>query len=250
MARAFASAMTAMFPPPRFLPQGDAALVVEFGETIDPAINSRVLALDAAIAADPPAGLVETVPTYRSLMVQVDPLVFDLPAFEAWVLERAPALGATAPAARRWRVPVVYGGAFGIDLEDVAAHHGITPATLIERHAAPVYRVYMLGFMPGLAYLGGLDPRLALPRRLDPRLKTPAGTISIGGVQALVASLEMPSGWHLLGRTPVRAFDPRREPAFLFMPGDEVVFEPVDAARWSALDRAAEAGEIVAEACA
>ena len=113
---------------------------------------------------------------------------------------------------RLWRIPVVYGGEFGIDLESVAAHHGITTGELIRRHSAPAYRVYMMGFLPGFAYLGGLDPSLAISRRENPRLKTPAGTISIGGIQALVASLEAPSGWHLLGRTPVRNFMAERDP--------------------------------------
>jgi KipI family sensor histidine kinase inhibitor len=151
------------------------------------------------------------------------------------------------PEGRLWRVPVVYGGAFGIDLAETAERHDLTPAGLIERHAAPVYRVYMIGFLPGFAYLGGLDPAIATPRRTVPRLKTPPGTISIGGVQALVASIEAPSGWHLLGRTPMRNFMPGREPAFLLRPGDRIAFEPIPAARWAALDAAAAAGEWVGE---
>ena len=144
-------------------------------------------------------------------------------------------------------MPVVYGGKFGIDLEATAERHGLTPSQLIDKHAAPVYRVYMIGFMPGFTYLGGLDPSIATSRRTDPRPMTPAGCISIGGIQALVAGQAMPSGWHILGLTPVRTFMAGREPAFLTAPGDEVVFEPVDAARWDALDRAAAAGEPVAE---
>jgi KipI family sensor histidine kinase inhibitor len=232
---------------PRILPCGDTALAVEFGDSIDPDLNARVLALDATLAAEPLAGLVETVPTYHSLLVHYDPVVVDFEAMAAALLARAGTLSAAAVEGRLWRVPVVYGGAFGIDLEEVAEQHGITPATLIARHAAPVYRVYMIGFMPGYAYLGGLDPALATPRRDTPRLKTPAGTISIGGVQALIASIEAPSGWHLLGRTPMRNFDPARDPQFLLAPGDRIIFEPIDAARWDGLDRAAAAGEPVAE---
>jgi KipI family sensor histidine kinase inhibitor len=231
----------------RFLDQGDCGLVVEFGEEIDPQINARVLALDAAVNAAKPVGFIETVPTYRSLLVQVDPLVFDRAAFIAWVESILPGLDVAVAEPRRWRVPVVYGGTYGFDLDDVAATHGISSAEVIARHSSAIYRVYMLGFMPGLAYLGGLDPRLATPRRRDPRLMTPAGIVSIGGVQALIASLAMPSGWHLLGRTPVRAFHPRRDPVFLFTPGDEIVFDPIGAERWDALDKAGEAGEILAE---
>jgi KipI family sensor histidine kinase inhibitor len=233
--------------PVRFLPCGDAAVTVEFGTDIDPFINARALALDRALDAEPIPGVIETLPTYRSVMVQFDPLVLDYAAFEARVRSLVASHGAEAAPGRRWKVPVVYGGAFGIDLDATAERHGLTPAQLIDRHAAPVYRVYMIGFMPGFTYLGGLDPAIATPRRLDPRPMTPAGCISIGGIQALVAGQAMPSGWHLLGRTPVRTFMAGREPAFLTAPGDEVVFEPVDAARWEALDRAASAGEPVAE---
>lgn len=232
---------------PRFLASGDSAVTVEFGNAIDPDLNARVLALDAALARANPPGLVETIPTYRSLLIQFDPLVLDYPVLEQLVRDLCRTLAMDARAARRWKIPVVYGGAFGIDLDATAERHGLTPAQLIDKHAAGIYRVYMIGFMPGLAYLGGLDPSIATPRRLDPRLKTPSGTISIGGIQALVASVEMPSGWHLLGRTPVRTWKPGRDPEFLLLPGDEVVFDPIAAEKWDALDRAAEAGEIIAE---
>lgn len=234
-------------PLPRLLPCGDTAIAVEFGSTVDPDLNGLVLALDAALAAAPPPGFIESVPTYRSLLVQFDPLVFDHGAFARWVAETAPALKPMAGSGRRWRIPVVYGGEYGIDLADVAAHHGISPEEVIARHAAGTYRVYMIGFLPGFSYLGGLDPRLAIPRRTNPRAWTPAGTISIGGVQAIVASVAAPSGWHLLGRTPVRTFMPEREPVFLLQAGDEIRFEPVPESRWAALEAAAAAGEPVAE---
>ncbi len=239
--------LTSKVQPIRFLDAGDSAVVVEFGDGIDAAINARVLALDARLQSATLAGVVETVPTYRSLMVQVDPFAFDRAGFEAWVIAVLPALADATIAAKRWRVPVVYGGAFGIDLDDVAARHSLTPAQVIERHAAAVYRVYMIGFMPGFTYLGGLDPTIATPRRLDPRTKTPAGSVSIGGIQALVAGQEMPSGWHLLGRTPAITFMARRNPPVLFAPGDEITFEPIGADKWPALEAAARAGEPIAE---
>lgn len=232
---------------PRFLASGDSAVTVEFGNIIDPGLNARVLALDAALAQKNLQGIVETIPTYRSLLIQFDPLVLDYAVLEQTVRELSRSLRTDAQAARRWKIPVVYGGHFGIDLEATAEQHALTPAQLIDKHAAGIYRVYMIGFMPGLAYLGGLDPSIATPRRRDPRLKTPSGTISIGGIQALVASVEMPSGWHLLGRTPVRTWKPGREPEFLLLPGDEVVFDPIPAEKWDQLDKAAEAGDIIAE---
>jgi KipI family sensor histidine kinase inhibitor len=147
----------------------------------------------------------------------------------------------------RWRVPVVYGGEYGIDLEAVAEHHGLTPSQVVEIHSSAVYRIYMIGFLPGFAYLGGLDPRIVTSRRTQPRLKVPSGSIMIGGEQAGIVPMEMPSGWHLLGRTPVLSYAPQRDPAFLFAAGDEIVFEPMDASRWAALEEAAMAGEPVAE---
>lgn len=231
----------------RFLDAGDSAVAVEFGSDIDAGINDRVLALDAALQTAAIPGIVETVPTYRSLLVHTDPLVFDAEAFQATV-HILVADGAPTPRrARRWRVPVVYGGAFGIDLEAVAAMHNLTTTQVIDRHAGALYRVYMIGFMPGFTYLGGLDPVLATPRRRDPRPTTPAGIISIGGVQALIAGAANPSGWHSLGRTPVVTFKPQRDPPVLFAPGDEIQFEPISAARWPTLEAAGLSGFHLAE---
>jgi KipI family sensor histidine kinase inhibitor len=232
---------------PRFLPCGDAALTVEFGSTIDPDLNGKVLALDALLRADPPAGLIETVPTYRSLTLQFDAAATDYDALVRSLEEAVRDLKPLGSTGTRWRVPVVYGGAYGIDLEDVAQRHGLTPSQVIEIHSSAVYRIYMIGFMPGFAYLGGLDPRIATSRRTEPRLKVPSGSIMIGGEQAGIVPMEMPSGWHLLGRTPVLSYAPERDPAFLFAAGDEIVFEPIDASRWDALEKAAMAGEPVAE---
>jgi KipI family sensor histidine kinase inhibitor len=230
---------------PDIRPLGDTALLVEFGSEIEPEINARVLAFDRRARACP--DVVETVPTYRSLLVHYDPVATDFARLRERLLGLAEDLGGEAAVGRTWRIPVVYGGEFGIDLEETAAGHGISPDELVRRHAAPIYRVYMIGFLPGFAYLGGLDQTIATPRRTSPRLRTPAGTISIGGVQALVASIEAPSGWHLLGRTPVRNFMPGRDPAVILEPGDEVRFEPIEAALFHELDRAAAGGELVAE---
>lgn len=238
--------MPSTLKPPRLLLCGDAALAVEFGDAIEPAINARVLALDARLKEAPPAGMVEAVPTYRSLLVHYDPVETDAATFGAALLALADGADAIRPG-RTWRLPVVYGGEFGIDLAEVARQHGLTEDEIVRRHAAATYRVYMIGFMPGYAMLGGLDPSIATSRRTSPRLTTPAGTISIGGVQALVASIAAPSGWHLLGRTPARNYVPGRDPVVLLEPGDSVLFEPVPASRWDALDRAAGAGATVAE---
>ena len=234
-------------PTPKILPCGDSAVTIEFGDRIDPDINGMVLALDDIIRARAPAGLLETVPTYRSLTVQFDPIETDYEALIRLVNEETKDLAPRKAVGRRWRVPVVYGGEFGSDLEDVAETHGMTPAQVIEIHSSAIYRIYMIGFLPGFTYLGGLDKRIATSRRVQPRAKIPSGTIMIGGEQAGIAPMDMPSGWHNLGLTPVRPYAPERDPVFLFAAGDEIVFEPVDASRWDALEKAARAGEPVAE---
>ena len=234
-------------PTPKILPCGDSAVTIEFGDRIDPDINGMVLALDDIIRARAPAGLLETVPTYRSLTVQFDPVETDYEALIRLVNEETKDLAPRKAVGRRWRVPVVYGGEYGSDLEDVAETHGMTPAQVIEIHSSAIYRIYMIGFLPGFTYLGGLDKRIATSRRVQPRAKIPSGTIMIGGEQAGIAPMDMPSGWHNLGLTPVRPYAPERDPVFLFAAGDEIVFEPVDASRWDALQKAALAGEPVAE---
>lgn len=232
---------------PKFLPCGDSALTVEFGSMVDPDLNGKVLALDALLRKSPPVGLIESVPTYRSLTLQFDPTVTDYDALVGRLKEVTRDLQPQSSTGTRWRVPVVYGGDYGIDLDDVAERHGLIASQLIEIHSSAVYRIYMIGFLPGFSYLGGLDPRIATSRRTQPRMKVPAGSVMIGGEQAGIVPMEMPSGWHLLGRTPVRTYAPERDPAFLFAAGDEIVFEPVDASRWNSLEKAASAGEPVAE---
>jgi KipI family sensor histidine kinase inhibitor len=232
---------------PRLLLSGDSALVVEFGNSIDPELNRRVLAFDALVAQEQVAGIRETVPTYRSLLVHYDPTIIAFSELGAKLMALAARKGVPSRKGRRWRVPVVYGGEFGIDLEAVAERAELTPEEVVARHSGGDYRVYMLGFLPGYTYLGGLDPRLATPRRQEPRLETPSGTIAIGGVQAGIQCLAAPSGWNLLGRTPVRTYHPRRDPIFLIEPGDYDTFFPGPAREWDALDRAGEAGEVVAE---
>ena len=227
---------------------GDSALSVEFGDRIDDELVSRVHAFDAALNQLCLAGVVETVPTYRATAVFFDPLTADVREIEAAVLRLASTNGdVSRPAGRLWEVPVTYGQGYGIDLDDVAAHAGMTPSDLIEAHADPEYLVAMVGFLPGFSYLSGLDPRLSMPRRSEPRARIPASSISIGGQQTAICSLEGPSGWHLIGRTPVRPFHLGRTPEFLFEPGDRIRFRPVSAREWSQLDRDAERGALVAK---
>lgn len=234
--------------PLTLLPAGDAALVAELGDAIDPDLNDAVQALDAALAAAAPAGLVETVPTYRSLLVHYDPCLTDAETLGALLRDLARGLDQAARAAgRRWFLPVCFGGDLGEDLGFVAERTGRTVDEVAALHCAADYRVYMLGFSPGFAYLGGLPAELHLPRRENPRLSTPAGSIMQGGAQAAVSPMVMPSGWHLLGQTPVRTFDLRRDRPFLLAPGDRLRFQAIDRDLFAALSARAEAGALMPE---
>lgn len=231
---------------PRFLDAGEAALVVEFGATVDPAINDRVLALDAALRARTLQGVTETVPTYRSLMIHYDPLALDRDALVEAVKGLSRAEAAERAPGRAWIVPCCYEPAFGEDLAEVADKVGLTPDKVVALHSGAEYRVYMYGFAPGFAYLGGLPQALGLPRRPTPRPPHPEGALMIGGGLAAVASFPMPTGWYVLARTPERLFSARRDPTFLFEAGDTLHFEAVDAAAFAELDARAGAGEVVA----
>jgi len=239
--------MAATLSPPRLLPSGDSAITVEFSRNIDDAANRRVLALDRELAGAPIVGVTETVPTYRSLLVHYDPVQISFEALGEQLLALAQRPLPAATRTRRWRIPVTYGGEHGIDLEEVAKTLRTTPDDIVARHIAGDYRVAMIGFTPGWSYLSGLEKFLHMPRRQDPRLLTPAGTISIGGVQTGVQCLAGPSGWHLLGRTAVRTYQLHRDPIFLLDPGDAITFTAVDAKTFAEQDRAAEAGEFIAE---
>jgi KipI family sensor histidine kinase inhibitor len=240
-------AMAATLSPPRILPSGDSAITVEFSHNIDDAANERVLALDRILAKQPVEGVTETVPTYRSLLVHFDPARIDFDALGRQLVSLAQLPAPPVTKARRWRIPVTYGGEYGIDLEDVAKTLKTTPDDIVARHVAGDYRVAMIGFTPGWSYLSGLPDFLHMPRRANPRLLTPAGTIAVGGVQTGIQCLAGPSGWHHLGRTAVRTYQLHRDPTFLLEPGDRVTFAPVDVKTFAEQDRAAEAGEIVAE---
>ena len=143
--------------------------------------------------------------------------------------------------------PVCYGGDFGEDLEWLARTRDLTTDEVVRLHAGALYRVYMIGFMPGFAYLGGLPEEIHTPRRENPRTHVPAGSVALGGIQSAIFSIAAPSGWHMLGRTPARGFDLRRQPPFLIDAGDLVRFKPISADAFARLDEMAERGETVAE---
>jgi KipI family sensor histidine kinase inhibitor len=231
---------------PRFLAVGDSAISIELADDISEETNARIMALDTAILllGHP---VLETVPTYRALLVHYDATTVTFADMVARMRSAMQTVTAASFSRHLWEIPVVYGGQFGMDLDAVAARHGLTPDEVVRRHTAPTYRVYMIGFVPGFTYLGGLDPLLATPRLDTPRTRTPAGSISIGGAQAAVASIEAPSGWHLLGRTPVRLFMPARDPVCILAPGDRVRFRSIPASDWQARALDAHLGAAVAQ---
>jgi inhibitor of KinA len=213
----------------RIVPAGDSAIFVEFEQRIDPGVNARTIAFAEAIRAANLAGIRDVVPTYRSAAIYYDPLRTDGDALLACVKREAvrPAptvTGAGAPT----RIPVCYGGDLGPDLPEVAAFAKTDEEEVIRLHSAATYRVFMLGFVPGFAYLGIVDDRIAMPRRSTPRVRVPPGTVGIGGIQTGVYPAETPGGWRLIGRTPLKPFDPSRDDPFLMKAGDSVQFYPIE----------------------
>jgi KipI family sensor histidine kinase inhibitor len=219
----------------RIAPIADHAVYIDFGEVIEAAVNQRVTALAKRVADARIDGVTGLIPTYRALTVAYDCTRIRQSRLREHLERLLAEPDAAADPVRIWQLPVAYGGDHGIDLQWLADHHQLDPQDVIGLHSAVSYRVYMIGFMPGFAYLGGLDERLHTSRRESPRLKTPAGTVSIGGMQTAVASVEAPSGWNLIGRTPARSFVPSREEPFLFRAGDEIRFVPIDSDEFDAL---------------
>lgn len=215
--------------PPRLVPAGDRTVVVELGGSIDPETNARVHALVRAIEMEPPPGVVDLVPAYASVLVQYDPMQVSLQELSERLDEAALRTAASGPtAAPVVEIPVLYGGEYGPDLDFVAERAGLPEDGVIAMHCEADYPVYMMGFTPGFPYLGGLPERLFTPRLETPRTAIPAGSVGIAESQTGVYPVESPGGWRIVGRTPLRLFDARREPPSLVSAGDRVRFVPLD----------------------
>jgi KipI family sensor histidine kinase inhibitor len=222
----------------RLVPAGDSALIVEFEERIDPAVNARAIALADAVRATAIAGIRDVVPTYRSVAVYFDPLSTNYDALVA-SLERGAAQPVVEPSDRvPIRIPVCYGGDFGPDIARVAEFGHMKEGDVVAIHSSASYRVFMLGFVPGFAYMGIVDARIAVPRRATPRVRVPQGSVGIAGVQTGVYPAETPAGWQLIGRTPVNLVDLSRAEPFLLKAGDAVQFFPVDRGQFDLLREA------------
>ena len=225
-----------------FEPLGETMLLLRFGERIDDDLVARVHAAAATLRAAGLPGVIDIVAAYAALAIVYTPAVWVRTDQPAW-RQLADAVHAVLTTPLRYsphvtrtiEIAVCYGGEHGPDLGALAAHCRMSEEAVIARHAATEYRVAVVGFAPGFAYLLGLDPALRMPRRSSPRLRVPRGSVAIGGAQTGIYPSELPGGWQLIGRTPSTMFDPLRDPACLLAPGDQVRFRAVDAAEFDAL---------------
>jgi inhibitor of KinA len=222
----------------RILQAGDAAITIAGPPVIDPAVNAWCVAVAAACRGRLGSIARDIVVGFSTVTVYFDPLAVE----GTWVEGEAAAAARDASAAEpetseaMLDVPVCYGGAFGPDLPEIAARAGFSEDEVVARHVGPVYRVYLLGFLPGFAYMASVDPGIATPRRSTPRRQVPPGSVGIAGRQTGIYPGAAPGGWNLVGRTPVRPYDPARRDPFLFRPGDRVRFRAVTAAEYTALE--------------
>jgi KipI family sensor histidine kinase inhibitor len=225
----------------RILPLGDSALTIEFGNEISSGINSRVVTFAKTVIDQQWHGIHDIVPTYRSVTIHFDPLQWSSAALtkKLKTLLR-PELGQAEPQGILHEIPVLYGGEWGPDLEEVATFAGLQPAEAIALHVSVPYRVYMLGFSPGFPYLGLVPEQLAMPRRATPRTKVPAGSVGIADRQTGIYPTTTPGGWQLIGRTPIALYRKTRTNPFLLKPGDSVRFKPITQNEFDQLSRETE----------
>ena len=226
------------------VPAGDSALILEFPALdgrIDPAANRRAVAVAESLRGAGLAGVRDVVPTFHSVAVYFDPLSADVDGVAARLEMEAvrPVPGPLVEASPLVHIPVCYGGEFGPDLPAVAAFGRLAPAEVIALHAAETYQVCMLGFLPGFAYLATVNPRIAAPRLATPRVRVPQGAVGVAGQQTGIYPCETPGGWLLIGRTPLKPYDPVSTAPFLLKAGDRVKFHPIDPGQYNAWPRSA-----------
>lgn len=217
---------------------GGSAVTVEFENRVAPEVNGCVMALARKITQKKISGITEVIPAFRALTVIFDPCRISEEKVRRTVNRLAKDLSVSSESGRVFHIPVCYSRNFGCDLADVAAIHGISVSEVIDRHSSRDYLIYMLGFLPGFPYLGGLDEALATPRLESPRTVVPAGAVGIGGEQTGVYPVESPGGWRIIGRTPLKLFDPGRADPILYRAGDYIRFIPIDEEKYAQIERA------------
>ena len=223
----------------RFLNAGDCALVIEFGNEISVETNRRIKFVTDALDKAKLKGVFDLVPTYRSILVYYDPLVLPASEIRDFVTEVQKTSGEESSSPGEVvEVPVLYGGEMGPDLDFICEHTKLNKDEVIRLHSSVEYLVYMLGFTPGFTYLGGMPKELSTPRLAKPRTSIPAGTVGIAAAQTGIYPVESPGGWQLMGRTPLKVFDYRREKPFLLSAGDYLKFVPISKEEFAAITQA------------
>lgn len=232
----------------RYRPAGDRAVLAEFGDGISLGVNRRVRAMAQEIEVESLPGVVEWLPSYRALLVYYDPLRLSHARLLRTLAEIEARLDEVVlPSPRVFTIPTLYGGEHGPDLEDVVSYTGLSADEVIRTHSRLDYHVYFTGFTPGFLYLGGMAPSIATPRLENPRIRIPAGSVGIAGNQTGAYPIESPGGWRLIGRTPVRLYDPDRAEPVLIRAGDVVRFRPIDSQEYEELEQRIRSGQYVIE---
>ena len=229
----------------RFLFQGETGIVVELGNEIDPVINTQVHALSRRIERTLSPMIDAVIPTYRSLLVIFDPLQIsrlELISKIQTIADEMKADSVKTTDSQVVVIPTLYGGDAGPDLEFVASHNNLTAEEVIRIHSSVAYRIYMIGFTPGFPYLGGMSEKIAAPRLNTPRTKIQAGSVGIAGTQTGLYPVESPGGWQLIGRTPLKVFNPLSQQPFLYSAGDFLKFESISASEFNQIQQEVEMG--------
>lgn len=231
---------------PRILAAGDCSIVVEFGNEISDEINERITGFYQGVKSNRIAGVTEAIPTFRSVLLNYDPRIISYKQLVSEVTSRLANVKTHGRGAKRIvEIPVCYGGEYGPDLSFVAEHAGLSEQEVIDIHTSKEYLIYMLGFQPGFPYLGGLDPRLFTPRLTSPRVQIPAGSVGIGGEQTGLYPVASPAGWQIIGTTPVKAYNPYRNPTIPYEAGDYIHFYPITADQFKEIAMIEEENEYV-----
>ncbi|KUO70412.1 MAG: allophanate hydrolase [Clostridia bacterium BRH_c25] len=218
-----------MYEKGRYLLSGDKGLVIEYGNEISEAVNKKVRNMYMAIRKSQIAGIHEMIPTYRSILIQYNPVELEIDKLMEALTEIEKTMDSIdLPKPRIIELPTIYGGEFGEDLSFVAEHNGISEAEVIKIHSSVDYLIYMLGFTPGFPYLGGMSEKIETPRLKVPRTKIPAGSVGIAGKQTGVYPIEAPGGWQLIGRTPVKLYNLKSSIPIILQAGDYIRFTPVE----------------------